>query len=75
MLVLSEGQLWIPLEPTEAAQDIEKLSIASANGKAIIGAEEGDEIEFEQDNGLRCKALVESVDKRILARRHSVSVV
>jgi hypothetical protein len=49
-------------ELTEAPLDLEtgKLSIASALGKAIKGASEGDEIEFERDDGRQCKALIGS---------------
>jgi hypothetical protein len=37
------------------------LSSTTPFGKAVRGAEEGDEIEFEQEDGRRRKALIESV--------------
>ena len=49
----------------ESKDDLEKghLSIASPLGKAVLGAEEGDEVEFRLDDGRQRKALVESVEK------------
>jgi transcription elongation GreA/GreB family factor len=65
VLLFGDDQGRISLRLTEATHDLEKglLSSTSALGKAINGAEEGDEIEFEQDDGRRRKALIESVDK------------
>jgi very-short-patch-repair endonuclease/transcription elongation GreA/GreB family factor len=65
VLLFSDDQRRISLRLTEASHDLEKglLSSTSVLGKAIKGAEEGDEIEFEQDDGRRRKALIESVDK------------
>ena len=49
----------------ESKDDLQKghLSIASPLGKAVLGAEEGDEVEFRLDDGRQRKALVESVEK------------
>jgi Transcription elongation factor, GreA/GreB, C-term len=45
--------------------DLEKgwLSIASPLGQAILGADEGDEIEFPLDGGRRRRALIERVER------------
>ena len=53
----------ISLHLTESTHDLEKglLSSASALGKIVSGAEEGDEIEFEQDDGRRRKVLIETI--------------
>ena len=49
----------------EGANDLEKgrLSASSPLGKAILGAEEGDEVEFPLENGRQRKVLIESVEK------------
>jgi very-short-patch-repair endonuclease len=65
VLVFADDQCRISLRLTEATHDLEKglLSTASPLGKAVNGAEEGDEVEFDHDDGRRRKALIESVDK------------
>jgi transcription elongation GreA/GreB family factor/very-short-patch-repair endonuclease len=65
ILLFSDDQRRISTRLTEAPHDLEKglLSITSRLGKAVSGAEEGDEVEFEQDDGRRRKVLIESVEK------------
>jgi transcription elongation GreA/GreB family factor len=60
---------------TEKTHDLEKglLSSATAFGKAIRGAEEGDEIEFEQEDGRRRKVLIESVERGSVANDRGVA--
>ena len=41
-----------------------RLAIGSPLGKAILGAEEGDEVELLLENGRHRKVLIESVEKR-----------
>jgi hypothetical protein len=64
VLLFGDDQRRVSLRLTESNHDINKdlLSSASALEKAIKGAEEGDEIEFDQDDGQRRKVLIESVD-------------
>jgi hypothetical protein len=68
VLLFADDQRRMSLRLTEATHDLEKglLSSASALGKAVSGAEEGDEIEFQQDDGRRRKVLIESVSKGLL---------
>jgi hypothetical protein len=49
--------------------DLEKglLASTSALGRAVKAAEDGDEIEFEQENGRRRKVLIESIEKGLPA--------
>jgi very-short-patch-repair endonuclease len=63
VLLFGDDQRRISLRLTESTHDLEKglLSSASALGKVVSGAEEGDEIEFEQDDGRRRKLLIETV--------------
>ena len=65
VLLFGDDQRRISLRLTEGTHDLEKglLSSTSAIGKAVNGAEEGDEIEFEQEDGRQRKALIENVDK------------
>ena len=48
----------------EGANDLEKghLSVSSPLGHAILGAEEGDEVELSLENGRQRKVLIESVE-------------
>jgi len=50
---------------SEGGNDLQKgrLAIGSPLGKAILGAEEGDEVELPLENGRRRKVLIESVEK------------
>ena len=63
-MLFSEDERRISLQLTEATHDLEKglLSSTSPLGEALLGVEEGDEIEFEQVDGSRRKALIESVN-------------
>jgi len=65
VVLFGDDQRRISLRLTENTHDLEKglLSSTTPFGKAVWGAEEGDEIEFEQDDGRRRKALIESVEK------------
>ena len=65
VLLFGDDQRRLSLRLTEDLHDPEKgaLSHSSALGKAIQGAEEGDEIEFDQEDGRKRKALIESVQK------------
>lgn len=67
VLLFADDKRRISLRLTEATHDVEKglLSSASTLGKAVIGAEEGDEVEFDNDDGRCRKVLIESVDKRL----------
>jgi very-short-patch-repair endonuclease/transcription elongation GreA/GreB family factor len=63
VVLFGDDQKRLSLRLTENTHDLEKglLSSATPFGKAVRGAEEGDEIEFEQKDGRRRKALIESV--------------
>lgn len=65
VLIFGDDKGRISLRLTHATQDLEKglLSSVSALGKAVRGAEEGDEIEFQQEDGRRRRALIESIAK------------
>jgi very-short-patch-repair endonuclease len=65
VIIFGDDKRRIALRLTHATQDLEKgmLSSQSALGKAIRGAEEGDEVEFQLDDGRPRKALIESVMK------------
>jgi very-short-patch-repair endonuclease len=65
VLVFADDQKRISVRVSEGANDLEKgrLSATSPLGKAILGAEEGDEVELPLENGRQRKVLVESVEK------------
>jgi very-short-patch-repair endonuclease len=65
VLLFSDDQKRISARLVEGNNDLEKgrLSIASPLGQAILGAEEGDEIELALENGRQRKVLIESVEK------------
>lgn len=69
VLLFADDQRRISLRLTEATHDLEKglLSSASALGKAVKEAEEGDEIEFQEEGGRLRKVLIESVNKGLVA--------
>ena len=71
VLLFGDDQRRISARLTENIHDFEKglLSSKSALGKAVNGAEEGDEIEFDQEDGRRRKVLIESINKGIAAPR------
>jgi transcription elongation GreA/GreB family factor len=67
VMFFGDDQKRLSLRLTENTHDLEKglLSSATPFGKAVRGAEEGDEIEFEQEDGRRRKALIESVERPV----------
>src|SRR5262249_28890782 len=66
VLVFSDDHKRISGRLSERGDDPEKgqLAIGSPLGKAILGAEEGDEVELLLENGRHRKVLIESVEKR-----------
>jgi hypothetical protein len=66
VLVFSDDHKRISGRLLERGDDPEKgrLAISSPLGKAILGAEEGDEVELLLENGRHRKVLIESVEKR-----------
>jgi very-short-patch-repair endonuclease/transcription elongation GreA/GreB family factor len=73
VVLFADDQCRMSLRLTEATHDIENglLSSESSLGRAIKDAEEGDEIEFQQDDGRQRKALIESVEKDVAISRLS----
>jgi hypothetical protein len=67
VLVFADDQKRISVRVSEGANDPEKgrLSATSPLGKAILGAEEGDEVELPLENGRQRKVLVETVEKAV----------
>jgi hypothetical protein len=65
VLLFSDDQKRISARLTDGGNDLEKgrLSVSSPLGSAIIGAEEGDEVELSLENGRQRKVLIESVNK------------
>jgi len=65
VILFSDDSRRISVRLTEGANDLEKgqLAIASPLGQAILGAEEGDEVDIQLDDGRRRKALIETVEK------------
>jgi very-short-patch-repair endonuclease len=65
VLVFADDQKRVSVRVFEGGNDLEKgrLSASSPLGKAILGAEEGDEVEFSLENGRQRKVLIESVEK------------
>jgi transcription elongation GreA/GreB family factor/very-short-patch-repair endonuclease len=65
VLRFADDKRTISVRLTEAANDLDKglLSCLSPMGRAMMGAEEGDEIEFQTDDGRKRRALIESVEK------------
>jgi very-short-patch-repair endonuclease len=65
VLIFSDDQKRMSVRLSESSNDLEKgrLSTSSPLGKAILGAEEGDEVELPLENGRRRKVLIESVEK------------
>jgi very-short-patch-repair endonuclease len=65
VLVFADDQKRISVRLTEGGSDLEKgrLSATSPLGRAILGAEEGDEVELPLENGRQRKVLIESVEK------------
>ena len=65
VLVFADDHKRISARLIEGANDLEKgrLSASSPLGKSILGADEGDEVEFPLENGRQRKVLIESVEK------------
>jgi very-short-patch-repair endonuclease len=65
VLLFSDDQKRISVRLSEGGNDLKKgrLAIGSPLGKAILGAEEGDEVELALENGRQRKVLIESVEK------------
>jgi hypothetical protein len=65
VLVFADDHKRISARLSDGANDLEKgrLSVSSPLGKAILGAEEGDEVDLPLENGRQRKVLIESVDK------------
>jgi very-short-patch-repair endonuclease len=64
VVVFADDRKRISIRLSEAGNDLEKgrLSVGSPLGKAIYFAEEGDEVEF-MENELQRKVLIESIEK------------
>lgn len=77
VLLYSDGHKRISVRLSEAGNDLEKghLAVGSPLGKAILGAEEGDEVELTIENGQRRKILIESVDKSLASIAGQVSAL
>jgi hypothetical protein len=69
VLLFSDDQKRISARLTDGVNDLEKgqLSVNSPLGLAIIGAEEGDEVELSLENGRQRKVLIESVYKGLVS--------
>jgi very-short-patch-repair endonuclease len=65
VLVFADDHKRISARLSEGANDLERgcLSVSSPLGTAILGAEEGDEVDLPLENGRQRKVLIESVDK------------
>jgi hypothetical protein len=65
VLVFSDDQKRVSARLVDGTTDLDKgrLSITSSLGRAVMGAEEGDEIEFPLEDGTQRKVLVESAPR------------
>ena len=65
VLVFSDNQKRISARVSDGSNDLEKgqLAVGSPLGRAIVGADEGDEVELQFENGRQRKVLIESVTK------------
>lgn len=65
VIIYSDSARRISLRLTQDTNDPTKgfFSVASPLGQAVLGAEEGDEIEVQLDDGRHRKALIEAVEK------------
>lgn len=65
VLVFSDDGKRISARLSESGNDLDKgrLAIGSPLARAILGSEEGDEVEFPLENGRQRKVLIESVEK------------
>jgi very-short-patch-repair endonuclease/transcription elongation GreA/GreB family factor len=68
VILFSDDSRRISVRLTNAANDLEKgqLSIAAPLGQAVLGADEGDEVDVQLSDGRLRKALIESVEKTVL---------
>jgi very-short-patch-repair endonuclease len=65
VLVFADDHKRISVRLSEGGNDLEKglLSVGSPLGKAILGAEEGDEVEIKLETGRQRKVLIENIEK------------
>ena len=65
--MFSDDQKRISARLIEGNNDLEKgrLSVTSPLGQAILGYEDGDEVELPLENGRQRKVLIESVEKNL----------
>jgi transcription elongation GreA/GreB family factor len=72
VLLFSDDNKRISARLSEGTNDLEKgqLSVSSPLGQAILGAEEGDEVELPLENGRQRKVLIESVEKHPVSAPH-----
>jgi tetratricopeptide (TPR) repeat protein/very-short-patch-repair endonuclease len=65
VLLFSDDQKRMSVRLVEGSNDLEKgrLSISSPLGLAIVGAEEGEELELPLENGARRKVLIETIER------------
>jgi very-short-patch-repair endonuclease len=72
VLLFSDDNKRISARLSEGTNDLEKgrLSVSSPLGQAILGAEEGDEVELPLENGRQRKVLIESVEKHPVSALH-----
>ena len=65
VLVFSDDHKRISARLSEVGDDLDKgrLAIGSPLGKAILGAEEGDEVDLLLESGRQRKVLIQSVEK------------
>jgi transcription elongation GreA/GreB family factor len=65
VLIFADDQKRISVRVSEGGNDLEKgrLSASSPLGRAILGAEEGDEVELPLEDGRQRKVLIEGVEK------------
>lgn len=69
VLVFADDHKRISVRLSEGGNDLEKgrLSVTSPLGKAILGGEEGDEVDLPLESGRQRKVLIESVEKSPIA--------
>jgi very-short-patch-repair endonuclease len=67
VLVFSDDQKKLSARLVDSTNDLEKgrLSVHSPLGQAVLGAEEGDEIDLPLENGRQRKVLIESVESAL----------
>jgi very-short-patch-repair endonuclease len=67
VLVFADDQKRLSARLVDGTNDLEKgrLSVHSPLGQAVLGAEEGDEIDLRLENGTQRKVLIESVESTL----------